>query len=189
MITVVSGLPRSGTSLMMQILEAGRMEILTDNIRKADESNPKGYYEYEKVKSLMKDNSWLSEAEGKAVKVIAQLIPFLPFNYEYKVVFMERKIEEIIHSQNKMIDKLGGKKATISQEVLKNTFISQVGKVKKILSDNPNFKVAFANYNLLVESGSEQIAGISKKLELNLNLQSVLDPIDKTLYRSNGEGL
>ena len=186
MITIVSGLPRSGTSLMMQILKAGGMGILTDDIRRADENNLKGYYEYEKVKSLMKDNSWLAEADGKALKVIAQLIPFLPDSFEYKVIFMERKIDEIIHSQNKMIDKLGGKTAIVSPEILKKTFAAQVEKVKSFLAGKPNFKTAFANYNVLIENGKDEIERINSELELNLNLEIAINQIDKTLYRSKG---
>jgi len=107
LITVVSGLPRSGTSLMMQILEANGFEILTDSIRTADESNLRGYYEYEKVKSLMKDNTWLAEAEGKTVKVIAQLLPYLHSSFEYKIIFMQRKIAEILSSQSKNVRENG----------------------------------------------------------------------------------
>src|SRR6266567_4048665 len=77
MIVVVSGLPRSGTSLMMQMLRAGGMPLLTDDLRPADVDNPNGYWEYEPVKRLQQDNSWISKAEGKAVKVVSALLQYL----------------------------------------------------------------------------------------------------------------
>ena len=90
MITIVSGLPRSGTSMMMQLLAAGGLSLLTDEVRAADTDNPKGYYEYEPVKRLMTDSGWLEQAEGKVVKVIAQLLAYLPEGHEYKVIFMHQ---------------------------------------------------------------------------------------------------
>jgi hypothetical protein len=96
-IIVVSGLPRSGTSLMMQMLEAGGQTVLVDHVRKADSDNPEGYYEYEAVKDLSKGETvWLAEAQGKAVKVISALLEFLPVEYTYRVIFMRRRIPEIL---------------------------------------------------------------------------------------------
>ena len=106
---IVSGLPRSGTSMMMQMLAAGGLEIFTDNERKADENNKKGYYEHEAVKNLAKNKSWLPQADGKAVKIITQLISHLPLNYRYKIIFMEREITEILSSQQKMLRQIGQK--------------------------------------------------------------------------------
>ena len=104
-IVVVSGLPRSGTSMMMQMLEAGGLEILTDRIRSADESNPQGYYELERVKDLDKggDPSWLEDARGKTVKIIAFLLRYLPENLNYRIIFMQRDLEEIVASQANML--------------------------------------------------------------------------------------
>ena len=98
-ITIVSGLPRSGTSMMMQILESGGMKVITDNIRKADEDNPHGYYEYERVKKIKDDTGWLKETRGKAFKMISLLLYDLPSNENYKVIFMKRKMSEILASQ------------------------------------------------------------------------------------------
>jgi hypothetical protein len=104
-ITVVSGLPRSGTSMMMQMLEAGGMQLLTDGVRQADEQNPKGYYELEAVKGLDKgeDTPWLADARGKAVKIISFLLTWLPDTYDYGVIFMERNLDEVVMSQNAML--------------------------------------------------------------------------------------
>src|SRR3984957_677590 len=99
MITIVSGLPRSGTSLMMQMLEAGGMAVLSDGERKADTDNPKGYLEWERVKQLPKDPGLIAQAEGKVVKVISQLLLSLPGGHEYRVVFMQRALPEVLKSE------------------------------------------------------------------------------------------
>ena len=184
---MVTGLPRSGTSLMMQILNAGGKSILTDNIRKPDVNNPKGYFEFEKVKSLQKDNSWINEAEEKAVKVIVQLITYLPPDRKYSVILMERNPDEIILSQNKMIENLGGTKQSISSEVLKNTFVNQYEKAKKYLSDNLCFNVYKVNYNELLSGKPEIIDDLNKKLNLNLDVSKSTSVIDTTLYRNRIE--
>ncbi len=89
-IIVVSGLPRSGTSLMMQMLDRGGIEVITDEIRTADTDNPRGYYEFERVKKIKEDASWLPAARGKAVKMVSQLLYELPASEQYLVIFMER---------------------------------------------------------------------------------------------------
>src|SRR3982074_1052055 len=107
MITVVSGLPRSGTSLMMQMLTAGGMHPLTDGQRAADANNPRGYYELESVKSLAKNAEVIAAAEGKVVKVISSLLTFLPTRNQYRIVFMCRPLDEVLSSQDRMLERLG----------------------------------------------------------------------------------
>ncbi len=107
MITIVSGLPRSGTSLVMQMLAAGGYPILTDNVRAADDDNPRGYLEFERVKSLERDASWLADAEGKAVKIVSFLLPKLPAEFEYRVIFVRRDLDEVLRSQAKMLERRG----------------------------------------------------------------------------------
>ncbi|MBN1216588.1 MAG: hypothetical protein JXA99_14260, partial [Candidatus Lokiarchaeota archaeon] len=102
-LVVVSGIPRSGTSLIMQILQAGGLDILSDHKREADKNNPKGYLELESVKNLSNDNSCLINQTGKAVKVISHLLKFLPKNQKYKIIFINRDVNEIIKSQQKML--------------------------------------------------------------------------------------
>ena len=109
-IIIVSGLPRSGTSLVMSMLLAGGIDIVSDNIRKPDIDNPKGYYEYEKVKTLHKDATWLSEAKGKSIKIISHLLYSLPETLTYKIIFVNRDIQEILASQGKMYENKHGKK-------------------------------------------------------------------------------
>lgn len=179
-ITIVSGLPRSGTSLMMQILKAGGMDILTDEIRLADESNPKGYFEYEKVKSLPRDNNWLHEAEGKALKVIAQLLRFLPVKYDYKVIFMKRDMYEIIHSQQKMLgrqqDKFPLSVAQAFDRELKNVEIWH--------QKEPNVKLLYVDYGDLIDNPVENICKINHFLDYQLDEDEAIKVIDKNLYRT-----
>src|SRR5438477_21255 len=106
-VVIVSGLPRSGTSLMMQVLEAGGIEVVTDNQRVADTDNPRGYRELERVKKIKEDASWLPEVRGKAVKMVSQLLYHLPPTERYFVLFMERDLDEVLASQEKMLARLG----------------------------------------------------------------------------------
>ncbi len=115
-ITIVSGLPRSGTSMMMSMLEAGGIGSVVDGIRKADDDNPKGYFEFERVKQLKKDSSWLVEATGKVVKVISQLLRDLPPSYQYKVIFVRRNINEILASQTQMLIRRGTHDKSVNHE-------------------------------------------------------------------------
>src|SRR5436190_8775031 len=116
-IIVVSGLPRSGTSLMMQLLDAGGVEVVTDNLRSADADNPRGYYEFEKVKQVKRDASWLPGVRGKAVKMVSQLLLDLPPTERYRVVFMERDFEEMLDSQERMLRRLGRSAAPREQSL------------------------------------------------------------------------
>ena len=117
-VTVVSGLPRSGTSLMMQMLAAGGVELLIDQIRRADADNPRGYFELEAVKRTRQDASWLDDAAGKAVKVIHLLLRDLPDDREYRVVMMSRDLDEVLASQQAMLARSGKKGANLPPERL-----------------------------------------------------------------------
>ncbi len=186
MITIVSGLPRSGTSLMMQILSAGGMEILTDNLRPPDVNNPKGYFEFERTKSLAKDNSWLEQAENKAVKVIAQLVKFLPTDHSYKCIVMDRNIDEILLSQSRMITALGGNQSTVTNEILKKTFMEQLSKVKHFLAANQQFNMYVVNYNELLSGREAAISRLNEALSLGLDVDEAASVIDDSLYRNRG---
>ena len=135
-VTIVSGLPRSGTSMMMRMLEAGGMEILTDEIRTADEDNPKGYYEFERVKQIEHDQAWLEDAKGKAVKMIVALLKHLPSGYFYKIIFMERKIEEVLASQREMLVRRGEPTDRISDEKMAALFHKHVEQVRSWIAIN-----------------------------------------------------
>ena len=140
MIVVVSGLPRSGTSMMMNMLKAGGISLLTDDFRKPDEENPKGYYEFKRVKQLKEDASWLEKAEGKAVKVISYLLEHLPEEYDYGIIFMERKIEEVLASQRKMIEQRGETDNKVSDETMAKLFEKHLKEVGEMLKSRTNMK-------------------------------------------------
>ena len=117
-VVVVSGLPRSGTSMIMQLLESGGVPILTDGQREADEDNPRGYYELDVVKHLKTEKQWVASAGGMAVKVIAQLLVHLPPQFKYKIVFVQRELDEILASQEKMLQRSQRTGADIFQRAI-----------------------------------------------------------------------
>lgn len=183
-ITIVSGLPRSGTSMMMKILEAGGLEVLTDNIRTADEDNPKGYYEYERVKALDDDTAWLDDAIGKVVKIISALIMKLPSAYHYKIIFMQRNMEEILSSQRKMLERRGEPTDTIHDEEMTAAFRDHLVKVEKWLNSNSNVDFLYVNYNDTIIHPKENVRKINEFLGDRLNEDKMLAAIDKALYRN-----
>ena len=146
LITVVSGLPRSGTSMLMQMLDTAGYPCLTDGVRQADADNPRGYFEYEQVKRLRRDCTWLPEAKGKAVKIIAQLIPFLPSEFSYRVIFIERDINEVLASQREMLQRQGKSGGNLSDVQLLQIFERQVLEVKQMLAQRniPTLDVAYS---------------------------------------------
>ena len=183
-IIIVSGLPRSGTSMMMKILEGGGLKPFTDNIRKADNDNPKGYYEYERVKQLNKDKSWLPEAKGKAVKIISMLIKHLPPEYEYKVIFMQRNMEEILASQARMLARRGKDSSSVTDDELSKKFNMHLKNIKEWLADQPNFDVMYITYHEVVQNSRDHCIKINKFLGNRLDVKQMIGAIDKTLYRN-----
>lgn len=182
-ITIVSGLPRSGTSMMMKILEAGGLEILTDNKRTADDDNPKGYFEYEKVKDLEKDQSWLNDAVGKVIKIISFLLKDMSPVHHYKIIFMQRTMNEILASQKQMLIRRGQPTDTISDEKMAKTFFAHLNKIKDWLAQQSNMDVLFINYNDVLANPKEHIVDITKFLGNGLNQKSMAKVVDKNLYR------
>jgi hypothetical protein len=181
-IIIVSGLPRSGTSLMMQMCEAGGLEPLTDHQRRSDEDNLKGYYELEQVKKLEKDKSWLPDARGKVVKVISALLKHLPPEYTYKVIFMQRNMEEIIASQKQMLVRRG-EPHRFKDEELARMFRNHLQQVGQWLIDQQNFEVLHVDYNELLDKPLMKIAEIKKFLGNGVNDATMAAVIDKNLYR------
>ena len=182
LITVVSGLPRSGTSMLMQMLTAAGYPCLTDDARKADADNPRGYFEYEKVKRLRRDCSWMPEAKGKAVKIIVQLIPFLPPQFSYRVIFMERDINEVLASQRVMLQRQGKVGGNLSDAQLGEIFERQIHEVKGLLPQRniPTLNVAYLD-------ALQRPMEIAKKIEAffdeDLDVYAMAATIDPNLYR------
>jgi len=183
-ITIVSGLPRSGTSMMMKMLEAGGIPPLTDKIRTPDEDNPKGYYEFERVKKLDKgDTAWLPEARGKAVKVISALLKHLPDGYTYRVLFMRRKIEEVLASQKQMLIRRGEPTDRVSDEELAAMFQKHLRHIEAWARERPNVHWLDVSYNDLLANPLPEIARINRFLGGRLNEQKMAGVVDPNLYR------
>jgi len=183
-IIVVSGLPRSDTSMMMEMLKAGGIQSLTDNLREADIDNPRGYFEYERVKKLPGgNNAWLSDAIGKAVKIIAPLLPYLPDNYTYIVIFMKRNMEEILSSQRVMLQRKGQDTQDEIEEKIKNLYNENLKSVIKFMNNHTNFSYMFCNYNEILGSPQQCIEQILSFLDLQLDIKEMVKVVEPTLYR------
>jgi hypothetical protein len=187
-VTVVSGLPRSGTSMMMKLLEAGGLPPLTDNLRTADEDNPKGYYEFERVKQLPKgDVAWLPEAQGKVVKVIAALLPSLPGGYQYRVIFMQRAMPEVLASQRQMLIRRGEDPDKIPDDVIAKLFEKHLKQVNEWVSQQPNVARLDVNYNEMLKNPQPFIAQINAFLENRLDTAQMATVVDPSLHRQRKE--
>jgi hypothetical protein len=183
-ITVVSGLPRSGTSMMMKMLEAGGILPLTDKIRAADDDNPQGYYEFERVKKMPDgDFDWLPKAQGKSVKVIAALLEYLPSSYNYKVLFMRRSMDEIMASQKQMLIRSDKLTDEISDEKLAELFQKHLAKVESWMSQQPHLSVLDVDYNDLMKNPGQYPEKIQEFLGVELDLNKMEGVIDPALYR------
>jgi LPS sulfotransferase NodH len=183
-ITIVSGLPRSGTSMMMKLLEAGGRPPLTDNLRAADEDNPQGYYEFERVKALPKgDVAWLPDAQGKVVKVIAALLPHLPGRYPYRVIFMLRAMPEVLASQRQMLIRRGEDPDKIPDEVIAKLFEKHLRQVDEWIKQQPNVERLDIHYNRLLKNPAPFIAQINAFLGGNLRIAQMAQVVDPSLHR------
>jgi hypothetical protein len=187
-ITVVSGLPRSGTSMMMKMLEAGGLPVLSDFERTADADNPEGYYEFERVKGLDKgDTVWVNDAHGKVVKVISALLEHLPPGHFYRVVFMHRRIEEILASQQKMMERRGEVNNKVSNAEMQELFGKHVAKTTYWLEQQPNFAVLDVNYNELLANPEPHVQEINRFLGGELDETAMIAAVNPELYRNRAE--
>jgi hypothetical protein len=185
-VIVVSGLPRSGTSMAMKMLEAVGIEPFQDGIRTADVDNPKGYYEFEQVKELDKspDKSWVKRARGKALKVISYLLKDLPPDNDYRVVFMHRHLEEVLKSQAKMLERRG-EKNDISDERMTEIYQVHLRDVKRTLETRKEFSTLDVHYSDVVRDSAGQAKRIAEFLGLSADAaQKMAAQVDKELYRN-----
>jgi hypothetical protein len=184
---LVSGLPRSGTSLMMQMLEAGGAKLLTDGERVADVDNPKGYYEWEPIKQIGKKPELLDEEEldGRAIKCISMLLQRMPLKHNYKVIFMTRPIEEVVNSQRKMIDRLGTEGAELDIEELRRGLTAHRNETRNWLKSVPHMEFIEIDYPTLVQAPQPHIARLVEFLGTDRLLKSaeMAKVVDVTLYR------
>jgi tetratricopeptide (TPR) repeat protein len=161
-VTVVSGLPRSGTSMMMQMLTAGGIQAFSDGRRPADDDNPRGYFEHEKATQLHRDAKWVAEARGQVVKIVAHLLPYLPAGEEYRIVFMHRPLEEVTASQGAMLHRLGRKGGNLERAQLARVYAGQLVRVQEWLKQTAGVHVLSVQYAQVLEDpagAAERLAG------------------------------
>jgi hypothetical protein len=190
-IVVVSGLPRSGTSMAMRMLLAGGVPILTDGQRAADVNNPEGYFEFEPVKGLDKggEQSWLLEARGKAVKIVSWLLTWLPESYEYQVVFMERDLDEVIASQTKMLRDRGEEGAASDAETLKATYAAHLEQVHRFLDRRRCFSTLRVGYRDAIAQPAREAERLATFVGQRLDVDRMAAAVDPGLYRNRrGQG-
>jgi hypothetical protein len=183
-VVIVSGLPRSGTSMMMRMLEKGGLPVLVDGIRTPNDDNPKGYYEFERVKKLPEgDVAWLSETHGKAVKIIAALLVQLPAMHTYKVLFMRRKMEEILASQRRMLERRGEDPDAADDRQMAGLFDAHVARIHTWMDQQPNVTYLDVNYNEVLADPRQWLTRINGFLEPSLDVEAMMAVVDPTLYR------
>jgi hypothetical protein len=183
-IVVVSGLPRSGTSMMMQVLQAGGIAVFADDQREADPDNPRGYFEHESVKSLGKDASWLGGARGQAIKVVTQLLPSIPAKAKLRIIYMERDLREILASQDKMLERLDKQGSRQSQGKLADTYSAQVERVKAIIKRREsNIQLRSVNYAEALQDPEAMVKGLNEFFGGSLDTDAMLGAIDPELRR------
>jgi len=184
MITIVSGLPRSGTSLMMQMLVAGGMSALSDGERQADADNPRGYLEWERIKQLPSDPGCIAEAEGKAVKVISRLLLSLPAGHEYRVVFMQRALAEVIASQDQMLRRRGTFREGTDPAVIFAAFEKHLREVYGWLDSKAYVKTLRIPYHEVLSQPKEIAKRVAEFLRIDLNVDAMIERVDASLYRN-----
>jgi hypothetical protein len=186
-LTIVSGLPRSGTSMMMKMISEGGIPALIDNIREADEDNPKGYYEYEPVKKTKEDSSWVPGGMGKVVKMVHLLLLDLPLEYEYRVVFMRRNLDEVVASQNVMLDRHGKKTDDMPKERLQAFYRTQIRKVEDYMQEHAeHFKFIEIDYNEIMQNPAPHVQRLNEFLG-DMDTETMMTVIDPSLYRQRAK--
>ena len=183
-IVIVSGLPRSGTSMAMKMLEAGGLGVVTDGLRTADEDNPKGYYEDERVKDLYQpgDKTWLRESRGKVIKIISFLLKSLPDDNNYKVLFMHRSLREIVASQNKMLARRAEKNDTPDDRAV--ALLEEQVRDARFFLRRPQFEVLELNYRETLDSPRPLALRMAEFVGGGLDVEKMTQVVDVQLYRN-----
>src|SRR5438093_1415452 len=186
-LVLVSGLPRSGTSMLMQMLEKGGATIVTDKIRTPDEDNPKGYHEFERIKEIDKsrDKSWLKQYRGQVIKTISFLLQDLPLDLNYKVLFMRRNLDEVLRSQNKMLARNGAKDELVPDARMRQNYELHLKKVYYQLSHTPNFEVLCVDYAAVVQDAGHEAKRIHTFLGGHLDVTAMATAVESSLYRNH----
>lgn len=183
-IVVVSGLPRSGTSMMMKMLAEGGLEIVSDTIRTADDDNPNGYFEFEPVKQLVEGNfRWLADTNGKVVKIISSLLEYLPRDHQYKIIFMERDLQEVLASQQKML-KNRQEQSQVEDTKMYAQFEKHLSDIKYWLARQPNMDVLYISYNKMLADPQADCVRVAEFIGRSLDVEKMLAVPSKNLYRN-----
>jgi hypothetical protein len=169
--------------MMMSILETGGIPLVTDGERRADDDNPKGYFELERVKKLEGDRGWLQECRGQAIKIVSNLLMHLPEEHQYDVLFMRRKLDEILASQRKMLARRGEPEGAGDSE-MKSMFYQHLEEVGAWLEARGNFRVRYVSYNRLLEDPAAEIAKLEAMLGDRFDAAKAKSAVDEKLYRN-----
>ena len=172
--------------MMMKMLESGGMAIMTDGGRDADIDNPKGYFEYERTKDLEKetDKSYISEGRGKALKVISFLIKDLPDDNDYRVIFMRRDLDEVLASQDKMIQRLGTTDSSADAEAMKEAYRNDIVRARLLCKKRPNFELIEVHYRSSIEDPVETSRKVNAFLGHRLDEKAMREAVEESLYRT-----
>ena len=183
-VTIVSGLPRSGTSMAMQMLAAGGRQALTDGNREADINNPRGYFEFDQATRLRSESAWLKDANGKAVKLVAQLLPHLPAGTACRIVFMQRDIDEVLASQARMLESEA--RPTPDNDKLRAAFGQQLDQITRHLARRQRVAVLFVAHHEAIANPLATAERINSFLGGELDTAAMAAAVDPALYRQRG---
>ena len=183
-LAIVSGLPRSGTSMMMRMLERGGMKVLIDQNRPPDEDNPRGYYEFEAVKKTKDNTDWLAGSDGCAVKMVYRLLYDLPQDRNYRVLFMRRKLEEVLASQRTMLQRNGATNDSESDEQMARLFIAELDAFAKWVARQQHIRMIDVDYNRILREPRGELEKVKDFLGVELDVLAMSDVIDESLYRN-----
>lgn len=186
-VIIVSGLPRSGTSMMMKMLRAGGVPAVTDNIRAADIDNPEGYFEFEAAKKIKEDSSWLPEARGKVFKIVSLLLKDLPQGFRYKVVFIKRELKESLASQAKMLARLGTAKpgaGNVPDEVMEGIYRRHLAEIEAWIAAQPNIEALYTDYNEIVRDPAPTSRRLAAFIGGGFDAQAAAEAVNPELYRN-----
>lgn len=183
-VTIVSGLPRSGTSMMMRLVEAAGVPVLSDEIRAANDDNPHGYYEYERVKRLRDgDAGWVPAAGGRVVKVISALLEYLPGSCDYRVLFVLRELDEVLASQRRMLENRDEDGDAVDEAELRRLYEEHLTHIRSWLDAQPNFDVLYVEHRRMVLSPEAEVEAVARFLGAEDRMEDMAAAVDRKLYR------
>jgi hypothetical protein len=172
--------------MMMRMLEAGGLPALVDGVREPDEDNPLGYYEFERVKKVKQDQGWLDDARGKVVKMVSTLLTDLPPRYAYRVVFMRRRIEEVLASQRRMLLRNGKPWSEAEDERMARLYQAHLRQIEAWIARQRHLSALYVHYNELLAGPREHAERVNAFLDGALDVPRMVSVVDRGLYRQRG---